>query len=255
MRAGGELAKQLLENTYDVEATEVVLVWVEGEVPHGIGPHDVAIALVGATFPNGFVKNKILEFAGPGIEPMTMDFRIGVDVMTTETSCLSSIWTTDDKVKAYYDNIGRPDDYHKLDVEDGAYYDSMVTVNLSDMEAMIALPFHPSKAYTVHELQQDPERVFKEIEEACNQELGGKVTLDLRHNINDKGQVTVEQGVIVGCSGGMYENISEATDILDGQSVGNDYFSLSVYPSSTPIGLAMTKDGIAASLMQARCAD
>ncbi len=248
---GGELAKQLLENTYDVDAPEVVLVWVEGTVPHGVGPHDVAIALVGATFPDGFVKNKILEFAGPGIEALPMDFRIGVDVMTTETSCLSSIWTTDGKVQAYYENIGRPADYHKLDTEDGAYYDSMVTVNLSQMESMIALPFHPSKAYSIHELQEDPERILKEIEDDCNGELGGKVTLDLRRNINDKGQIAVEQGVIVGCSGGMYENISEAADILAGRSVGNGYFSLSVYPSSAPIGLAMTKDGIAAALMEA----
>ena len=248
---GGELAKQLLENTYDVDAPEVVLVWVEGTARHGVGPHDVAIALVGATFPNGFVKNKILEFAGPGIEALSMDFRIGVDVMTTETSCLSSIWTTDDQVKAYYENIGRPDDYHKIDIEDGAYYDSMVTVNLSEMKSMIALPFHPSKAYTVHELQKDPARIFAEIEDACNKELGGNVTLDLRHNINDKGQIAVEQGVIVGCSGGMYENISEAADILAGKSVGNGYFSLSVYPSSAPIGLAMTKDGISATLMEA----
>ena len=248
---GGELAKQLLENTYDVDAPEVVLVWVEGMVPHGIGPHDVAIALVGATFPNGFVKNKILEFAGPGIEALSMDFRIGVDVMTTETSCLSSIWTTDKKVKKYYKNIGRPDEYTKLRTEDGAYYDSMITINLSDMESMIALPFHPSKAYTVHELQQQPERIFKEIEDACNKELDGKVTLDLRRNISEDGKILAEQGVIVGCSGGMYENISEANDILEGKSVGNGYFSLSVYPSSAPVGLAMTKDGIAASLMEA----
>ncbi len=248
---GGELAKQLLENTYDVEAPEVVLVWVEGEVPHGIGPHDVAIALVGATFPNGFVKNKILEFAGPGIEALSMDFRIGVDVMTTETSCLSSIWTTDDKVKAYYENIGRPGDYKKIDTEDGAYYDSMVSINLSEMESMIALPFHPSKAYTVHELQKEPERIFTEIEKACNKELDGKVNMDLRRTITSDGKIAVEQGVIVGCSGGMYENISEAADILAGKSVGNGYFSLSVYPSSAPIGLAMTKDGISTTLMEA----
>ncbi len=247
---GGELAKQLLENTYDVDAPEVVLVWVEGDVPHGIGPHDVAIALVGATFPNGFVKNKILEFVGPGIGALTMDFRIGVDVMTTETSCLSSIWTTDDKVKEYYETIGRPEAYETLNPEEGAYYDSMVTINLSEMESMIALPFHPSKAYTVHALQKEPERIFKEIEDACNKELGGKVTLDLRRHITPDGKIAVDQGVIVGCAGGMYENISEAADILRGKSVGDDYFSMSVYPSSSPIGLAMTKDGIAADLME-----
>lgn len=247
---GGELAKQLLENTYDVDAPEVVLVWLEGAVPHGIGPHDVAIALVGATFGSGFVKNKIMEFAGPGLEALSMDFRIGVDVMTTETSCLSSIWETDDKVRDYYKNVGRPGDYYKMKPEDGAYYDSMVKVNLSEMQSMIALPFHPSKAYTIHELQKEPERIFKEIEDACNAELGGRVSMDLRRSINDKGQVVCEQGVIVGCSGGMYENISEATDILNGNSVGSGYFSLSVYPSSAPIGLAMTKDGISASLME-----
>jgi aconitate hydratase len=247
---GGELAKQLLENTYDVDAPDVVLVWVEGKIPHGVGPHDVAIALVGATFDNGFVKNKIMEFAGPGIEALSMDFRIGVDVLTTETSCLSSIWVTDDKVGDYYRNIGRPDAFARLTPGDGAYYDSMVKLNLSEMESMIALPFHPSKAYTIHQLQKDPARIFAEIEEECNKELAGKVKLDLRRNINEKGQVAVEQGVIVGCSGGMYENISEAADILEGKSIGDGYFSLSVYPSSTPIGLAMTKDGIAASLME-----
>jgi aconitate hydratase len=248
---GGELAKQLLENTYDVDAPEVVLVWVEGEVPHGVGPHDIAIALVGATYDNNFVKNKVMEFAGPGIAPLSMDFRIGVDVMTTETTCLSSIWVTDRKVQDYYKNIGRPDEYTGLNPGDGAYYDAMIKVNLSEMEAMIALPFHPSKAYTIHEVQKNQARIFAEIEKACNEELGGKVKMDLQRNINDKGQVTVEQGVIVGCSGGMYENISEAADILNGQSVGNGYFDLSVYPSSTPIGLAMTKDGISASLMEA----
>lgn len=247
---GGELAKQLLENTYDVDAPEVVLVWLEGAAPHGIGPHDVAIALVGATFGSGFVKNKIMEFAGPGLEALSMDFRIGVDVMTTETSCLSSIWETDDKVRDYYKNVGRPGDYYKMKPEDGAYYDSMVKVNLSEMESMIALPFHPSKAYTIHALQKEPERIFKEIEDACNEELGGRVTMDLRRSINEKGQVVCEQGVIVGCSGGMYENISEAADILNGNSVSSGYFSLSVYPSSAPIGLAMTKDGISASLME-----
>ena len=247
---GGELAKQLLENTYDVDAPEVVLVWVEGTVPHGVGPHDVAIALVGATFGSGFVKNKVMEFAGPGIGALSMDFRIGVDVMTTETSCLSSIWTTDDKVADYYKNVGRPEAYKKMSPGDGAYYDAMITVNLGEMEAMIALPFHPSKAYTIHELQKEPERIFREIEDECNKELGGKVKLDLRRSVNADGKIAVEQGVIVGCSGGMYENISEAADILRGKSVGNGYFSLSVYPSSAPIGLAMTRDGISEILME-----
>ena len=248
---GGELAKQLLKNTWDIDAPEVVLVWVEGEAPHGVGPHDVAIALVGATFPGGFVKNRVMEFAGPGIEKLSTDFRIGVDVMTTETSCLSSIWTTDEKVKRYYENIGRPEDYRALAPEDGAYYDSMVKINLSEMESMMALPFHPSKAYTVHEVQKDPERIFTEIEEACNRELGGRVKLDLRRSIGPDGKVRCEQGVIVGCSGGMYENITEAAAILEGKSIGNGFFDMSVYPASTPVGLALMKDGTAASLTEA----
>jgi aconitate hydratase len=248
---GGELAKQLLENTYDVDAPEVVLVWVEGQVPHGVGPHDVAIALVAATFDNNFVKNKVMEFAGPGIAALSMDFRIGIDVMTTETTCLSSIWVTDEKVKAYYENVGRPEDFAELSPGDGAYYDSMIKLDLSQMESMIALPFHPSKAFTIHELQKDPRDIFAQVEKWCNEELGDSVKMDLQRNINAQGQVTVEQGIIVGCAGGMYENISEAADILRGKSVGNGFFSLSVYPSSTPIGLAMAKDGITAALMEA----
>ncbi|MBR5381676.1 MAG: hydratase, partial [Oscillospiraceae bacterium] len=248
---GGELAKQLLKNTWDVDPPEVVLVWVEGDVPHGVGPHDVAIALVGATFPNGFVKNKVMEFVGPGIEKLSTDFRIGIDVMTTETSCLSSIWTTDEKVREYYEKLGRPADYKKLSPEDGAYYDSMVRINLSEIESMIALPFHPSKAYTIHELQREPERIFAEIEEACNRELGGKVKLDLRKNIGADGAVRCEQGVIVGCSGGMYENIVEAAAILRGKSIGNGFFDMSVYPASTPVNLAIMRDGTAADLTEA----
>lgn len=248
---GGELAKQLLENTYDVDAPEVVLVWLEGEVPHGIGPHDVALALVGATFPNGDVKNKILEFAGPGVEKLSIDFRIGVDVMTTETSCLSSIWTTDETVRAFFENMQRPEDFRELAPQDGAYYDSVVTIDLGKMESMIALPFHPSKTYTIHELQANADAIFAEIEADCDKELGGQVKMDLRRNIAPDGKICVEQGVIVGCAGGMYENISVAADILAGQSVGDGYFDLSVYPSSAPVGLAVTKSGLAATLMEA----
>ena len=248
---GGELAKQLLENTYDVDAPEVVLVWVEGEVPHGVGPHDVAIALVGATFPDGFVKNKVLEFAGPGIGKLSMDFRIGIDVMTTETSGLSSIWETDGEVKKFFENIGRPEAYAELRLENGAYYDSMVKINLSEMESMIALPFHPSKAYTIHELLKNPERILKEVEDECNKELGGQVKLDLSLCLDKNGNIVCEQGVIVGCSGGMYENISVAADILDGKNIGDGYFDLSVYPPSTPVNLAITRDGLAETLMNA----
>ncbi|MBQ4040849.1 MAG: hydratase, partial [Oscillospiraceae bacterium] len=227
-----------------------VLVWLEGEVPHGIGPHDVAIALVGATFPNGFVKNKVLEFAGPGVKNLSMDFRIGIDVMTTETSCLTSIWETDKKVEAYYKSVGRPEEYKKLSLEEGAYYDSFVKIDLSKMESMIALPFHPSKAYTIHELQADPEGILRKIQEECNESLGGQVSMDLLRCIKD-GKVTCEQGVIVGCSGGMYENIEEASAIIDGKSIGDGYFEMSVYPASTPIAKAMTKNGISEKFMDA----
>ena len=247
---GGELAKQLLENTWDIDPPEVVLVWVEGTVPHGIGPHDVALALVGATFGDGFVKNRIMEFAGPGIAGLSMDFRIGVDVMTTETSCLSSVWTTDGSVEDYYRNIGRPDAYRKLDLEEGAYYDRMISVNLDEMESMIALPFHPSNVYTIHELQENPEKILRETEKKCNAQLGGKAVLDLVKNIYEDG-IHCGQGVIVGCSGGMYENLSAAADILRGKSTGNGEFSLSVYPSSAPVNRAVVKDGIAADLMDA----
>jgi len=247
---GGELVKQLLKNTYDIDPPEVVLVWLEGAPPRGIGPHDVALALVGAAFPLGRVKNKILEFAGPGVASLSMDFRVGIDVMTTETSCLSSIWETDDTVRAFYENVGRGEDFAKLSIEDGAYYDAMIRINLSEMESMIALPFHPSKVVSIHELQREPERILRKIQDECNSELGGQVTLDLLHCINERGQVTCEQGVIVGCAGGMYENISEAADILSADgSVGDGYFDLSVYPSSTPISLAITRDGIAEALL------
>ncbi|MBQ5341960.1 MAG: hydratase [Oscillospiraceae bacterium] len=247
---GGELAKQLLRNTWDSDAPEVVLVWVEGKVPHGIGPHDIAIALVGETFPEGLVKNKVLEFAGPGIAEMPIDFRIGIDVMTTETSCLSSIWETDDEVRRYYENIGRPEDYAKLTIEDGAYYDSVLTVDLDRMESMIALPFHPSKAFTIHELQEDPEGILSRIQDECNASLEGGVRMDLLKTIGKDGKIHVDQGVIGGCAGGMFDNIVEAQDILRGKDIGNGFFDLSVYPSSAPVNLALVQDGITAELLR-----
>ncbi len=249
---GGELVKQLLENTYDVAAPEVVLVYLDGKPRKGVGPQDVAIALVAATFPKGDVKNKVLEFAGPGVKELSCDYRIGIDVMTTETSCLTSIWETDETIRKYYENIGRPEDFRELKPGSGAYYDSVVKIDLSKVECMIALPFHPSIAYTVHELQANPEKIFAEVEAAANKQLGGKVTMDLKRSIVD-GKVTCDQGVIVGCSGGMYENIVEAAHILEGGSIGNGYFDMSVYPSSTPISLAVTKNGAAAKLMEAGC--
>jgi len=247
---GGELAKQLLKNTYDIAAPKVVAVYLEGKPRKGIGPQDVAIALVTATFPKGDVKNMVLEFFGPGVKELSCDYRIGIDVMTTETSCLTSIWATDDTIKAYYDNIGRPEDFKVMEPEEGAYYDSVVKIDLSTVEAMIALPFHPSKGFTINALQANPAKIFAEIEADCNQQLGGKVKMDLqRHIVN--GKVVADQGIIVGCSGGMYENIVEAAAILKGGNIGNDYFDMSVYPSSTPIALAITRDGTATSLMEA----
>ncbi len=247
---GGELVKQLLKNTYALPAPEVVLVYLEGQPKKGVGPQDVAIALVAATFPGGFVKNKVLEFAGPGIKGLSDDFRIGIDVMTTETSCLTSIWETDEVIEKFYKNIGREGDYAPLAPKDGAYYDSVVKIDLSRVECMIALPFHPSKACTVHELQQNPQAILAACQEECNRQLEGAAQMDLVRNIVD-GKVVCEQGVIVGCSGGMYENIMTAAEILKDGNIGSGYFDLSVYPSSTPIAMAITKDGAAQKLMSA----
>ena len=247
---GGELVKQLLSNTYDVSAPEVVLVWLEGKPRRGVGPHDVAIALCGAVFKNGFVKNKILEFAGPGVAALDADYRIGIDVMTTETSCLSSVWTTDETIKEYYENVGRPEGYKELKIEKTAYYDSAVVIDLSKVECMIALPFHPSNAYTIRELQENPEDILKQVEDECGDTLGGKVELKLREKIVN-GKIVADQGSIVGCAGGTYANLAEAAAILDGASIGNDYFDLSIYPASAPISLAVTKDGISEKLMLA----
>ena len=191
-----------------------------------------------------------MEFAGPGVADLSMDFRIGVDVMTTETSCLTSIWETDKVVKEFYENVRRPEAYKEIKVEDGAYYDSIVKIDLSTMESMIALPFHPSKAFTIHELQANPEKIFKETEAECQKSLGNQVKMDLCRNIVD-GKVVADQGVIVGCSGGMYENLVEAAAILDNKSIGDTYFDLSVYPSSAPINMAITRDGTSEKLMSA----
>jgi aconitate hydratase len=248
---GGELAKQLLGDTWDVAAPEVVLVWLEGKPRRGVGPQDVALSLVAATFPNGDVKNKVLEFAGPGLAGLSADFRIGVEVMTTETSCLTSIWETDGVIEEYYRTVGRPQAYRRLAPGGFAYYDALVRVDLSRVECMIALPFHPSNAVTVHELLADPEGVLGRAEEAANRQLSGAARLDLRRNIAAGGRVACDQGVIVGCSGGMYENIMEAAAILSGKSIGDGYFDLSVYPSSTPIALACAREGAQERLMLA----
>ena len=247
---GGELVKQLLRNTWDINAPEVVLVWLEGKPRHGVGPHDVAISLVKATFESGFVKNKVLEFAGPGVKELPIDFRNGIDVMTTETTCLSSIWITDETVKEYYELHERPEAFKKLEPGKVAYYDSMIRIDLSTQESMIALPFHPSNAYTIHELQADPVNILKKIEDDAHKRFGDKIQIDLVSKVKD-GKLVADQALIAGCSGGTYDNLSEAATILKGKSIGNDYFTMSCYPQSTPVYLATTRNHIAEELLEA----
>jgi len=247
---GPELVKQLLKNTYDIKAPEVVLVYLTGKPRRGIGPHDVALALVGATFASGFVKNKVLEFVGPGLEHLPIDFRNGIDVMTTETTCLSSIWATDDTVKAHYEAHGRPEDYKKLAPGEIAYYDSMIEIDLSKMESMIALPFHPSNVYTVHYFNEHAKELLAKVEAEAAEKFK-KCKLDLASKVREDGSVMADQGIIAGCAGGMFDSISEAADILRGGSTGNGYFSLSVYPTSIPVSLELTRVGVSADLLAA----
>ena len=246
---GPELVKQLLKNTWDINPPEVVLCYVTGTPKKGIGPHDVAIALVKETFGEGFVKNKVLEFAGPGLKSLPFDFRSGIDVMTTETTCLSSIWETDEEIEKYYKIYGRPEDYRKLEPAEGAYYDAIINIELDKMEAMIALPFHPSNAYTIHEFLENADEILAGVEEEAKAKFP-KANLDLRSKVSDKG-VLANQGIIAGCSGGIYDNIVEAADILKGASTGNGYFSLSVYPTSVPTSLELTRKGKTETLLEA----
>ncbi len=246
---GPELVKQLLKNTWDITPPQVVLCYVTGEPKKGIGPHDVAIALVKETFGKGLVKNKVLEFAGPGLKHLPYDFRSGIDVMTTETTCLSSIWETDEEIEKYYKTYNRPEAYKKLEPAEGAYYDAIINIELDKMEAMIALPFHPSNAYTIHEFLENADEILKGVEEEAKVKFP-KAHLDLRSKVSDKG-VYANQGVIAGCSGGIYDNIVEAADILKGGSTGNGYFSLSVYPTSVPTSLELTRQGKTEALLEA----
>jgi len=247
---GGELVKQLLRNTWDINAPEVVLVWLEGKPRKGVGPHDVAISLVKATFESGFVKNKVLEFAGPGVKELPIDFRNGIDIMTTETTCLSSIWITDDEVKHHYEIHRRPQDFRELKPGDIAYYDSMIRIDLSTQESMIALPYHPSNAFTIHELQANPTEILRQVEEDTRKRYGDKVHCDLVDKVID-GKVHADQGIIAGCSGGTYDNLSAAAAIMRDQSIGNDYFTMSAYPQSVPVYIATTRNHIAEELLQA----
>ena len=245
---GPEIVKQLLKNTYDIAAPQVVLVWLTGTPPHGVGPHDVAIALCGAVYGNGFAKNKILEFAGPGVAHLPMDYRIGIDVMTTETACLSSIWQTDDAVAEYLTIHGRPEAYTRLAPEEGACYDAMISIDLSRLEPMAALPFHPSEAVTLRELLHDPGDHLREVEKRAAAQFGGKAGLHLTDKLAD-GKLVVDQGIIAGCAGGMYDNIAEAAAILSGHDTGSGYFSLSVYPPSVPVNLELMENGVQQSLL------
>ena len=246
---GPEIVKQLLENTYDVAAPEVVMVYLTGAPRQGVGPHDVALALCGAVYKNGFVKNKVLEFVGPGVAALPMDYRIGIDVMTTETACLSSIWVTDERVRDYLAVHGRADAYQALTPADGALYDSMIEIDLSRVEPMAALPFHPSEAYTIAELQANAGDILRQVEKRAEEQFGGKVQLKLTDKLVN-GRLYVDQGVIAGCAGGMYDNIAEAAAILKGHDVGDGYFSLSVYPPSVPVNLRLIRDGVQQQLLE-----
>ncbi len=249
---GGELVKQLLRNTWDINAPEVVLVWLEGAPRKGVGPHDVAISLVKATFESGFVKNKVLEFAGPGVKNLPIDFRNGIDIMTTETTCLSSIWITDDEVKHHYEIHRRPQDFKELKPGKVAYYDAMIRIDLSTQESMIALPFHPSNAFTIHELQANPVEILKAVEEDTRKRFGDKVQVDLVDKVVN-GKVMADQGIIAGCSGGTYDNLSAAASIMKDKSIGNDYFTMSAYPQSVPVFMAATRSGIVEELLETGC--
>ncbi len=244
---GPELVKQLLCKTYDVDKPEIVAVYLKGKLRKGVGPHDVALALIKETFKNGFVKNKVLEFIGPGIKGLSMDFRNGIDVMTTETTCLSSIWETDEKTKEYFAEHGREKVYKKLEPEDGAYYDKAIVINLSKIEPMIALPFHPSNAYTIRDFLSRPYELLKECEEA-GKKLLPKGEFHLTDKIKD-GKVYVEQGVIAGCAGGMFENVAEASNILGDTAVNNNDFTLDIYPSSQPVYKGLVDSGYISKLM------
>ena len=248
---GGELVKQLLNDTYDITYPGVVAVYLTGKPAPGVGPQDVAIALVGAVFKNGYVKNKIMEFVGPGVSSMTTDFRNGVDVMTTETTCLSSVWRTDDDTKAYLTKHGRGDAYAALNPADVAYYDGLITLDLSTIKPMIALPMHPSNAYEIDELNANLEDILHDLELKLKERIGNP---DIRFSLMDKivdGKFQVQQGIIAGCAGGTYTNVMEAAHILKNASCGNDVFSLDVYPSSQPVFMDLLRKGAIADLMAA----
>ena len=245
---GPELVKQLLDQTYDIHMPGVVAIYMTGAPIPGVGPQDVALAIIGAVFGNGYVKNKVMEFVGPGISSLSADYRIGIDVMTTETTCLSSIWRTDEKVKEFYDIHGRSEDYKELNPAPVAYYDGVVRVELDKIRPMIAMPFHPSNTYTIEEVNANLEDILHDVEKRAAVSLDNKVPYSLKDKVVD-GKLLVDQGIIAGCAGGGFENICAAADILKGASIGCDAFTLSVYPASTPIYMELARNGVLAELM------
>ncbi len=246
---GPELVKQLLNQTYDINMPEVVGVYLTGEPVKGVGPQDVALAVIGAVFGNGYVKNKVMEFVGPGVASLSADFRIGIDVMTTETTCLSSVWRTDREIEEFYDIHGRKEDYKELNPGEVAYYDGMITVDLSSIRPMIAMPFHPSNTYTIEELNANLDDILNDVEKRAAVSLDGAVEFTLKNKVRD-GKFYVDQGIIAGCAGGGFENICAAADILKGSYIGSDGFTLSVYPASMPVYMELVKNGCAAALME-----
>ena len=246
---GPELVKQLLNKTYDINMPGVIGIYLKGKPEKGVGPQDVALAIIGAVFANGYVNNKVMEFVGPGVANLSADFRIGVDVMTTETTCLSSIWTTDEKIREFYEIHGREEEYQELTPGKVAYYDGIVEVDLSAVKPMIAMPFHPSNTYTIEELNANLTDILADVEKRAKVSLGGAVEYSLKDKVRD-GKFYVEQGIIAGCAGGGFENICDAADILDGASIGNDAFTLSVYPASMPVYMELIKNGAAAKILQ-----
>ena len=246
---GPELVKQLLSQTYDINMPGVVGVYLTGEPLKGVGPQDVALAIIGAVFGNGYVKNKVMEFVGPGVASLSADFRIGIDVMTTETTCLSSIWQTDDQIKEFYEIHGRVEEYKELQPGEVAYYDGMITVDLSKIRPMIAMPFHPSNTYTIDEVNANLQDVLHDVEERAKVSLDGAVPYSLQDKVVD-GRFMVDQGIIAGCAGGGFENICAAADILKGSYIGADGFTLSVYPASMPVYMELIKNGCAATILE-----
>ena len=247
---GGELAKQLLGKTYDVNMPGVIAVYLTGSPVPGVGPQDVALAIIKAVFANGYVKNKVMEFVGPGVANLSADFRIGIDVMTTETTCLSSIWSTDEKIREFYSIHGREGDYKELNPGADAYYDGAIELDLGEIRPMIALPFHPSCAYTIEEVNKNLMDVLEETEKRAKVSFGDKVNFTLKNKVID-GKLYVDQGVIAGCAGGGFENICAAADILKGKDTGNGKFLLNVYPASMPVYMELMKNGAFASLVDA----